>query len=463
MTEAVQAARDLVTARLGRERWILCADAAATFTPFIPRLLEAGAPRPLLLAGSAGTGSLPGPEDCELVLLETGADTMLGGIREYHAALRDLPPWALERIDRWDPDGTAWVMQTFLDTRHPVAGREPWGSRPPEWLALEDKMVVDALWDAIGVPRAPSEIVAATVETLTAASARMDAGSGVVWTADNREGWHGGAEYSRHVSDPADAAGALEFMAWHAGSVRVMPFLDGIPCAIHGMVFPDTVITFRPVEMVVFRQPGSDRFRYSGAASSWDPPLHRRQEMRRVAQSVGTYLRQHHGFRGAFTVDGVMTEDGFRPTELNPRYGAGILLVSAAADVPTLAISRMLIEGEPVDLDPAELEHAVVEAADRSRVLHGMAITETPRHSTEEVRVRWDGERVVMASDAEANATLTTGPASLGSFTRFALDAAEIPVGSSAAPIVAAGLRHADELWGLGIGELIPATDLDRS
>ena len=94
---------------------------------------------------------------------------------------------------------------------------------------------------------------------------------------------------------------------------------------------------------------------------------------------------------------------------------------------------------------------------------HGMAITETPIHSTEEVRVRWDGERVVPASDSEANATVTTGPASLGSFTRCALDATEIPVGSSAAPIVAAGLRYADELWGLGIGELIPATDLDRS
>ena len=51
-----------------------------------------------------------------------------------------------------------------------------------------------------------------------------------------------------------------------------MPFLEGIPCSIHGVVFPDGVATFRPVEMVTLRRPGSNRLHYAGAATFWDPP-----------------------------------------------------------------------------------------------------------------------------------------------------------------------------------------------
>ena len=39
-------------------------------------------------------------------------------------------------------------------------------------------------------------------------------------------------------------------------------------------------------------------------------------------------------FRGAFTVDGVATADGFRPTEVNPRFGAGLMTITHGIDVP---------------------------------------------------------------------------------------------------------------------------------
>lgn len=461
MTDTVEHYKALMDARLGAHKWILCADAAAAFTPFIPALLEAGAPPPLLLAGSEGTGGLPDPDDCRVVLLGTGAETMLGGIRAYHQALRDLPDDALGQIDEWDPDGTALVMQTFLDTRFPVAGRTPWGSRPEEWLALEDKMVVDDLWDAAGVARAPVEIVPATVGDLTAASRRIDRGAGVVWTADNKEGWHGGAEYSRHVADPDEAAEAIEFMAWHAGRVRVMPFLEGVPCAIHGLVFPDAVATFRPAEMVVFRERATNRFRYASCATSWDPPPRRREEMRETARVVGAHLRAEHDFRGAFTIDGVLTADGFLPTELNPRYGAGIGTIARASEFPLLGISRMLIEGETDGLDPMAIERLVTEAADATRALGGFAITEIPVDDDEKHRVLWDGETVRDAPEEETNATITRGPAALGSMTRFNLDPEAIPVGEMAAPIVAQAFEYADARWDLGIGELVAAKDVD--
>ncbi|MEJ2131362.1 MAG: hypothetical protein P8Y95_07025 [Gammaproteobacteria bacterium] len=132
--------------------------------------------------------------------------------------------------------------------------------------------------------------------------------------------------------------------------VRVMPFLEGIPCSIHGMVFPNTVIAFRPVEQLTLHRPTSPRFKYSGCATFWDPPEGDREEMRELAGSIGAALRSLVEFRGTFTVDGVMTADGFRPTELNPRYGLGMGVMSRSLPaLPLEWIDQAVCEGEPWD------------------------------------------------------------------------------------------------------------------
>jgi hypothetical protein len=112
------------------------------------------------------------------------------------------------------------------------------------------------------------------------------------------------------VRDEQDAAEAAAFLAARCDRVRVMPFLEGIPCSIHGVVFPDGVATFRPVETVILRPPGSNRLRYAGAATFWDPPDDDREVMRDLAHRVGPGLRQRVGYRSAFTVDGVLAAEG---------------------------------------------------------------------------------------------------------------------------------------------------------
>ena len=54
----------------------------------------------------------------------------------------------------------------------------------------------------------------------------------------------------------------------------------------------------------------------------------RREQMRAIARRAGERLRAEVDYRGAFTVDGVLTGDGFLPTELNPRNGAGLATMS---------------------------------------------------------------------------------------------------------------------------------------
>ena len=112
------------------------------------------------------------------------------------------------------------------------------------------------------------------------------------------------------------------FFAAHCDRVRVLPFLDGVPCSIHGFVLPDGTAVFRPVEIAILR--GRDRtFTYGGLSTFWDPPSADRDEMRAVARRVGAHLRATQGYLGAFGIDGVLTVDGFRPTELNSRMSAG--------------------------------------------------------------------------------------------------------------------------------------------
>jgi len=455
--DGVEYYRGLVAPLLAGRRWIVCSDLLAAASATLERLRAAGTPRPFVLAGSPGTGTLPDPELAEFALLGTSGGTIMEGLRAYHRALRSLPAAVRDRIDAWDPNGEAVVLATWLDDLAQIAGRPAWGARPAAWTTLEDKTVVDRLWDEAGVRRAASEVVPARPAELAAAARRLDGGAGTVWVGDNREGWHGGAEYLRVIRDPGSATTEITFFADHCDRVRVMPFLEGIPCSIHGMVFPDDLIAFRPVEMIVFRTDGA-LLRYAGSSSVWDPPVPDRAAMRAVAIRVGRHLRDRHGYRGAFTIDGVLSSDGFLPTELNPRPGAGMgTLVSGIRELPLSDLHRALVAGEDLDYRPAELERLVVTSADRTRVARALMPVDVEFTETEALAISVRDEVVVPAGSGAGHGTLTRGPGHQGGMVFVSIDPEHLGIGRSAAPILASAFRLADELWNTGIGRLLPA------
>jgi hypothetical protein len=75
--------------------------------------------------------------------------------------LRLLPTEVVAALDRWDPERRALVLSPMFNELPEIAGRRVYEPRRPEWRRLEDKVVVDDLWDELGVARAPSEVVAA--------------------------------------------------------------------------------------------------------------------------------------------------------------------------------------------------------------------------------------------------------------------------------------------------------------
>jgi hypothetical protein len=151
------------------------------------------------------------------------------------------------------------------------------------------------------------------------------------------------------------------------------------------------------------------------------------------------------GYRGFFTVDGVLTVDGFRPTEINPRFGAGLLgLAAAMVDLSLPLLHRAAIAGA-VDPAAADLEALLLPVADATRAAATwVAVPGPPVDEIEEAELG-DGIR------------LEVGPSAIGRFVRVVFDVASLPPGEPLGPAAAAALEQADERFGLGLGPLEPA------
>src|SRR4051794_37634461 len=194
-------------------RKVMCALAPlAGFADWLPLLREAEACRPLLIGTARGAGPVPQPEEADIVMLDVPAATSLTEeVRQQDAILRRLPAHAVRAVEAYDPDRTAvWLTSPFIRA-DPVLGRAVLTRRPDAWFALEDKLVVDDLWDAVGAVRAPPLVVPLGVARLRAASARLDRGAGVVWAGDARDGFNGGGDFVRRVVDDADLTAAHDF------------------------------------------------------------------------------------------------------------------------------------------------------------------------------------------------------------------------------------------------------------
>lgn len=458
LTSAVRAA---VSERVGGRDVVIVAGVAAAATMATERLRSLGARDILVVALSQGTGALPA--DARIVLTPEHAPAdVTQEIASWQAFIDTPPPQAVEAVDAFDPTREALALVLVPSTVTTYLGRETYGGRPAAYTALEDKTTNDALWVAAGIEHAPYAVVPARRAALETAHRRLDHGSGTVWSADASHGWNGGAERvwwvrgEREIPDAAFAVGSV------ADQVRVMPFLDGVPCSIHGIVTADGVAVIRPVEIVVLRR-ASGGFLYAGTSTCWDPPVSHREHMRTVARRVGAHLAAAMDYRGTFGIDGVLTADGFRPTELNPRFSGGLMnMAKPLPDLPFSWLNDLLVSGVDLGVTVADIETELVAAADSARF--GAAYTASHVvHPHDNVRLDLAGDsgRLRIAEEEEPIAgTLELGPSPHGGLVRFV--PAHMPAGLRMADYAVAALRLADELWGTGFGPLTAAPDVSR-
>ena len=447
--------------RLFRDRLVVCGIAPlAGYTDFVGLLEQSGARRPLLVVNAVGAGPVPAPEQAEVVHLAMAPRrTMTEDLRRQDAVAHALPDEVRRAVDAYDPHREAlWLVGPFIGTE-PIDGRRVVGGRPAAWTALEDKLVADAVWDAVGGVRAESRVV--PIEEATRAAGRLDRGAGTVWAGDARDGFNGGGDFVRWVVSDADVATALAFFAARCDRVRVMPFLEGVPCSIHGMVLPDGTAVFRPVELAILRGE-RHTFVYGGLGTTWDPPDRDRARMRDLARRTGEHLRATVGYRGGFGIDGVLTEDGFRPTELNARMSGGLASLARVVDGSLFTLLQAnLVDGRDPGVSVADLEAWALPRMDGSRFAKPIAMS--PRQVTADpldLHVRWDGVRL-SRSRSETGWQVSVGPNPAGTYCRLATPSDPVP-GTRVADLNVALMRFLDEELDTGFGRVRAAPDVRR-
>src|SRR5207248_1658675 len=87
------------------------------------------------------------------------------------------------------------------------------------------------------------------------------------------------------------------------------------PVRLHGLVLTDRVLPFPPMEIVTLLRADHGTFLCAGAV----PTAGTDSGLVAITEQIGTGLRVSCNYLGAFAADGVLTLDGFRPTDLNAR------------------------------------------------------------------------------------------------------------------------------------------------
>jgi hypothetical protein len=448
-------------------RRVVCAGGVlAAMHPVVGELRAVGAERMLLLPTSVGTGPIPAGDDLEVLVHELPPTP--GATAQFRAEERlfaDPPPELLDAIHAFVGAEEPLVLAQPFSAVQAFGPLAVFGPRRPEWVALEDKTVGDELFDAVQVPRPPSIVAPVDGRALDDACARIDQGTGTVWAGDARDGFNGGAEYVRWVRNEESRASAIEFFGARCDRVRVAPFVDGVPCSIHGFVAGSGVVVLRPVELVTLRVDDERGLRYAGAATYFDPEPVDRVLMRAAALRLGLYLRERVDFRGGFTIDGICSAGGWTATECNPRGGAGLGYLGEC--VPELLgglMQRVAAAGGLPTLDTNAIEDVVVGRADGRRWGGAWTPTEAEWSETITTPIVGDEHGYRRALEGEiADATISTGPGPAGGFIRFEPVPERTPAGPSLAPRAVAALAFADDELGAGIGPLTPAANVSQS
>ncbi|MGW2426325.1 hypothetical protein ACWC0C_45305 [Streptomyces sp. NPDC001709] len=323
-----------------------------------------GLAAPFLVLADA-TGLSAEADFHEVEVKADSVDTWLGALE---SRIVSPPAELLAALDAYDPAREAIVLTPpFRQGRPTLLGRRCFGFRRAEWARYEDKTVSDSFWARAGVPHLQSVVTELSENNLRAAFEECDEGAGVVVSADATQVMHSGSRGVVRVSSADEIPRAHDFLAGRCAKVRVAPFVEGISCSTHGMVFDHDVAVFRPIEQVVLRQ--GQFFPLMGGSSFWTPPAEVTERIRAFTAQVGHRLRSEADYRGGFHIDGIISARGFMPIEVNARMGPYINGIAVGAGIPLELINNMVMEGEPVDIDMRDFERRVIGALDSAPVV----------------------------------------------------------------------------------------------
>jgi len=415
----------------------------------------------LFLVGNKGTSTDSIPPDLRVYSLNTTGVNMVKAAQRFEQAVTNLPNEVENQIDDWDQKRTArWITPAMLREFKLIAGRKKYGRRKPSWVAFEDKTKIDSFWRSIGVNYPSSQVISLSDPNIKTVNHSLDKGEGTVWSADNRDGNHGGTIGVRRVTSEADLISVRKELKKMANKVRISSFIEGIPLSIHGINFEDTTIVFRPIELITLRYRDSCEFLWGGCSSTFDPPLKDREYMQELAYTTGRALNREVGYLGPFSIDGILSESGFVPTELNCRLSGGFsTLTNGLTNFPLAPLCWTVMENEKLDYQARTLGTALLDWADSNRFCGGRVITTKSFDTVNQLLLTRDGSEFREVRDKETpTATLTYGPSPMGGIVFFQSLIKEDQRNQPTAPEIVRAIRFADATIGTDFGPLECAT-----
>ena len=371
--------------------------------------------------------------------------TLAFELRAYHNALEQLDATQVAAIDNFDPSREAIVIGAFWFELSSVAHRRVFGYRDPSWIKFEDKCEVSFIWNKAGITQAKSQVI-------TASSLKISLPQG--WTypfvisGDSQKGITGGGSHVRAIYSEELLTSILPFFEEECAKLRLMEYIDGVSCSIHGLVLETEVLTSIPIEMVVI--PNSNgKFMYMGASTHWEPLPSEHAHLRDTARKVGNALRKEVNFRGTFTIDGVLKDGTFFPTEINTRAGAGIFALYSEDHTPYFLMDLMIKDGQHFELDPAELQNWMQYTASSNRSTRSWGGAAIDGDCPEETHyLTFDaGQWIRQENEVEGATTLAISEGRTGAFIMLSVDPKTLSKGSLLRPYVKAAMRYSDKVW----------------
>lgn len=352
--------------------------------------------------------------------------------------------WLGDLARSFDPGRQATVLVPDpLDP--PSSGtRRRLGRRPTSWQMFEDKTVTDVLWDRLGVQR-PRSIVTDRAADPSALGRLVDAGNGVVCalqpTGSAPTGAGEGIWWWREGVAP-------EFSFDSRRRLKLMPLLPGVPVRLHGMAFAEGVSAFPPMEIIALPRLDRSTFLCCGVV----PFLAGAGELEELTHSIGVGLRKLLDYRGAYAVDGIMTEEGFLPTDLNTRLTSALEAAPSAIRVQIQAANVLAREGEKVDAD--WLCELARRACRRDTLTIYGAAGSIAKDVQRNLAVRWNAGELIATDDGESDGHLHIAPSLRGWTLTAELWASRLPSQGYLNAFAPAVFRLSDGTLGTDFGHL---------
>ncbi len=259
---------------------------------------------------------------------------------EFDKWIQSPPPHVGEWLDKLDPQRN-WIVVAPPGTNQPTfCERSIIGWRDLTTAKIEDKTLIDDLWQRLGIPSPPYKVLPADDPLLLEWSTRLNRGLGTIFATDTTQGYIGDAQGLCWVRTKEEFSRAQKWLAGSTARVRVAEFVPGAPCSVLGMVLKDGVAVFEPIEIITLRDPGNSQLVFCGSSTFWRPGETARSQMREYTRVAGRYLAAQMNYAGLYSVDGILTRSGFLATELNPRHASGLGITEACPSFPISLFNR---------------------------------------------------------------------------------------------------------------------------